>query len=206
MPEPFRVEPIWPGRRAVIIGAGPSLTLKQIMHVGIARAEDRCRVVAVNNAVFVAWYADWLHGSDFKWWDWNKQSATRFPGIRTTASPTVPRSWAGWLQSTGLEGFDPDPTKIRTGSNGVYQAMHCMIHAGVEEIILLGVDMQLDAKGRSHFHGGHPDGIVCDHAVTMIPKFATLLPALAERGVRVVNATPGSALRTFPFIDLEGIL
>lgn len=194
MAERFTVEPIWPGQNVVIIGGGPSLSLQQINAIGQARLDQTCRVIAVNDAVYVAWWADWLHACDAKWWAWHRNKATRFPGIKTTLCETVPHQWVdGYLEETGETGFEPDPAKIRHGSNGTYQAMHCAIHSGAKKIILVGVDMY-----GTHWHGGHPDGIETKYTKTMIPKFETLKPALQEHGVSVVNCSPGSALKAFP--------
>lgn len=196
--------PDWTGRTVVIIGGGPSLTLKQVRHVAMARLNNKCRVIAVNDAAFVAWWADWLHGSDFKWWNWNRTIAPKFPGIRTTLCDTVPAPWVtGRLISTGDTGFDVTPGNVRHGSNGVYQAMHCTIKTGVKKIVLVGVDMRPAESGETHWHGRHQDGIVTDYAETMIPKFETLKPALLKYGVKVVNCSPGSALRAFRTGDLQ---
>lgn len=230
MPDFWSVPPIFGGKPVVIIGSGHSLSLVDIRRVAIARADDRCRVIAVNDAIYVAWFADWLHGSDFKWWNWHKQAATRFPGIRTTINETVPAGWAKCLRSTGPVGFDPDPGCIRHGSNSVFQAMHAAVHAGASAQYLLGVDMRrekedpdkpLDGQkdlGRSHYFGEHQDGIHPIYRVTMAPRFAerpkvndtetgpSLYDVLRERKIPVFNCTRGSALKTFPYADLESLL
>lgn len=204
MAKPFTVDQMWPGLTAVIIGGGPSLSLAQIRTIAQARTTQKCRVIAVNDAVYPAWWADWLHASDTKWWHWNIQSVQHFRGIKTTVCDDCPDRWVdGYLRYTGREGFDPDPSCIRTGGNSVYQAMHIAIHAGVKRIVLVGVDMKRGADGESHWFGEHHDRIVPDYAETLIPAFATLVPEIEARGVRVTNASPGSALLTFPFAPIE---
>lgn len=200
--QPFRVERTWPGQTVVVIGGGPSLTLAQVRHIAIARLEGRCRVIAVNDAAFVAWWADWLHACDEKWWMWHAQRAPQFPGRKTTLAETLPpQSGVDWLRNTGNEGFDPDPTCCRTGSSGVYQAMHCSIHAGARRILLVGVDMKDDGD-RSHWFGDHPEPSPCDRAEVMVPKFPTLRSALEAGGIDVINCSPGSALKEY----LQGVL
>ena len=204
--EPFRVEPVFDGYPVVIIGGGPSLSLKQIRHVALARLENRCRVIAVNDAYTVAWFADWLHACDQKFWNWHAQTATKFPGIRTCYAEGVPTAWARRIAGSGTEGFDPDSSRMRHGSSSGYQAMHIAIHAGASQIILLGMDMKRGADGASHWYGEPPDNIVPHYEQTMVPKFATLLPTLIERRIGVVNCSPGSALETFTKADLETVL
>lgn len=64
----YAIEPIWQGQTVVIMASGPSLTLEQVRRVAIAKLKDRCRVIAVNDAIFIAWWADWLHAYDSRWW------------------------------------------------------------------------------------------------------------------------------------------
>lgn len=190
---------MWPGEAACILGGGPSLTVEQIAHV-----RGKARVVCVNDSYLLAPWADWLHGSDYKWWLWHRdKGALAFPGIRTTVTVTLPKAWARLLKPSGNTGFDPDPSCVRTGASGVYQAIHALVHAGVARVLLLGVDMQNAPDGRTHWHGGHPDGMTTDFETVMAPKFETLKPALAERGVEVLNCSPGSALQAFPLARLE---
>lgn len=207
MGRPSRVDRLWAGLTAVLIGGGPSLTLEQIQMIAKSRlSASGVRVIAVNNAVYVAWWADWLHGCDSKWWIEHIQQVQHFPGIRTTLDPLVPERWkVGLLNNTGQTGFDPDPANCRTGSNGIYQAIHCCIHAGVKQIILAGVDMKRAPDGRSHWHGGH--GLSApDYQTVMAPHFETLVPELRERRISVVNASPGTALTTFPVVSLDAVL
>lgn len=202
MARPYAVSRMWPGQTVVIIGGGASLSLAQIRTIAMKRLAGRCRVIAVNDAVYPAWWADWLHGCDTKWWQWHIQEVQRFGGIKTTCCDDVPNGWVdGFLRQTGLEGFDPDPSCIRTGGNSVYQAMHIAVHAGAARIVLLGVDMH-----GPHWFGDHPDKITPNFSVDLAPHFETLKPAMVERGVSVVNASPGSALAAFPLVDLSGAL
>lgn len=201
----FRVDRLWTGMTVVVIGGGPSLSLQQIQTIAQARLSGGVRVIAVNNAMYVAWWADWLHACDAKWWHAHIQWAQHFKGIKTTLDPTVPGPWnVGLLENTGKDGFDENPESCRTGGNGVYQAIHCAIHADARRVILVGTDMR-DVEGRSHWHGGHGNDPV-NYAVTMAPSFETLKPALAARGIAVMNASPGTALEAFPKVSLEAAL
>jgi len=212
LPKRFTIEPTFKDKAVVIIGGGPSFTLKQNRMIARARFEpaSKFRVIAVNDAFYAASWADLLHACDATWWRAHIHAAQWFPGIKTTLDETVPEPWVtGYLENSGSDGFDPDPSKCRTGANSVYQAMCIAIHAGASKIILVGVDMKEGPKGEKHWFGDH-DGSAgvarVGYASVMIPKFATLVPTLTLRGVSVVNATPGSALTTFPIVDLESAL
>jgi hypothetical protein len=107
-------------------------------------------------------------------------------------------------QFTGLTGFDDRPGCLRHGNNSAYAAMHLAAHLGASALILLGVDMQHGPAGQTHFHGGHGHKHFAETLKnTMLPYFASLAPALAERGIRVLNASIGSALRVWPRCTIQ---
>ena len=206
LPKRFTVEPIWAGCTAIVLCTGPSASLKQVRAIARARLwpESKFRVIAVNDAIYGAWWADWHHACDWSWWAEHIQHVHTFPGIKTTLAEDVPAPWVtGYLENSGNEGFDPDPSRCRTGNNSGYQAIHIAAHAGAKRIVLVGMDMKMDAQGNSHNFGEHRDGRKAHFATVMLPMFPTIVPALEERGIEVVNATPGSALTTFPMVDLD---
>lgn len=199
----FRIDPVWPSSTVVIVAGGPSLSLKQIHYVARARGHDACRVIAVNDAIFPCFWADWLHAGDAQWWRWHIQEVYTFPGIKTTLADDIPAPWVdGYLEQSGDTGFDPDPTKMRTGSSSTYQAIGIAMHAGAKRIILLGVDMKPAENGEGHWFGDHPNKIPCNYQQQMLPKFQSLKPFLADKGITVLNASPGSALDAFPMVDI----
>jgi hypothetical protein len=199
---PFAVSPVFHGETVAVIGGGPSLTLDQMRRVNRARMLGRLRILAVNDAAFVA-ASDWVHACDARWWSWHGAALACCRAIKTTAdADTLDALVDGHLVDTGRSGFDADPSCIRTGGSSVYQGMHIAIHAGARRILLVGVDMRRGEAGETHWHAGHGTRTP-DYASAMLPHFATLLPALAERRVEVVNCSPGSALDCFPTGDLR---
>lgn len=198
------IEKWFDGLRVVIIAGGSSVTLPDIHAIAQARLrqESDLRVIAINDAIFPAFWADWVHACDARWWEWHYHKLGDYRGIRTTLDEKVPEGWAMRLKNTGQTGFDEDPANCRTGSNGAYQAMHSAIHAGVREICLVGVDMDLEG----HWHPPREGVRHCDRPNVMLPKFESLAPALAERGIGVVNASQRSLLEVWPKASLESFL
>ena len=205
----WRIPPLWPGATGVVIAGGPSVTLEQIRRIGIARLEGRCRVLAVNDAVFPAWWADWLHGCDPMWWNWHRLSVTKFTGIKTTMVEGLPEGWNVKLlrnecgEGGQLGGFAAAPDALAPGGNGGYQAIQCLAKAGCTRILGIGFDMKVGDDGRGHWFGEHPGAYRSDYAGTMLPWFETLIDPLKARGIEFVNCTPGSALTCFPTGDLD---
>jgi len=214
--ETWPVPVLWPdGPTVVIMGGGPSYNLKQNRWIAQARLTNQCRVIAVNDAVFGAWWADWLHACDSKWWMWHRETAVKFPGIKTTCTETVPIQWAEWVRSqvdpvTGnTGGFAERADEVAGGGNGGYQAIQLAVKAGGKRVVLVGFDMHdithENDESDAHWFGDHPDRIRSNYSGSMLHYFPTLLDPLAERGVEVLNATPGSAITCFPTTDLEAL-
>ena len=96
---------------------------------------------------------------------------------------------------------------IRTGGNSGYQAVHIAAQAGARRILLCGFDMSAD-RG-AHWHGEHQHPLRETGPATFqrwIDYFPTLVNALAARGVKVLNCTPGSRLKCAPLVSLETAL
>lgn len=191
----------WSGQTAVLVAGGPSLSLSQVRAIGMARARDLVRVIAINDAMYPCGFADIGHACDEQWWR-HHLGAPGFVGKKTSLERTQYPD-VECLNNTGTEGFDPVPGNIRSGGNSGYQAIHLSIHLGVERIILVGYDMH--ARGGTHWFGDHPEPIrrIFRNMDQRVAGFSGLVPALDERGIAVVNCSPGSALKAFPMGSLE---
>ncbi|MFQ5954709.1 MAG: hypothetical protein ACE5JZ_06580 [Kiloniellales bacterium] len=172
---------------------------------------SRARVIAINDAYLLAPWADVLYFCDCRWFEWHAERPEfqAFKGLKVTLDEEVPKRHPDikGVRNTGRDGLEMAPTGIRTGRNGGYQAINLAVHLGAARIVLLGYDMKPAADGRTHWHGGHPVPLketVFQRA--MLPCFATLVRPLQELGVEVINATPDSALTTFPKRRLEDAL
>jgi hypothetical protein len=165
-------------------------------------------VIAINTTHRLAPWADALYSCDAKWWMHN-QEALRFEGLKITQDESVPFPQVYLLKNTGSDGFDPDPSCLRTGHNSTYQALQICIHAKAKRVLLCGVDMRW-VDGETHWHGDHPAPLAdSDPDVfrrSMIPSFNAFAPQLPGLGVEVINCTPGSALFCFPRAKLEEVL
>ena len=160
--------------------------------------------IAVNSTFRLAPWADMLYAADWEWWahDSNRD-AHQFAGLKVTCR--VPVKGVHCLRDSGSDGFDPDPAYVRTGGNGGYQALHIAAHAGASRVLLLGFDMRRTEAG-CHWHGPHPSMLreTTDQTYAKWARqFETIAGPLKERGVGVVNCTPGSALQCFRVARLE---
>lgn len=216
------VTPGWAGKTAVLIGGGPSLTLEQVALVHRAREADRVRVVAVNDAYLWAKFADVLYVADSSWWI-DHARGTPKPMLKLTAGQVRERFEAFQgercsIQSSGANiedaavhmlrnahrdsngspihghGLSLDPGALVTGRNSGWQALNLAILAGAKTVILLGIDGQPAPDGRTHWSGGHPEPTPQAAYEEYRRAWSAGEAAIKAAGVRVINASPGSAI------------
>lgn len=195
--------PVGPFRGTVVcVGSGPSLSLQQVRHIGMARASEKIRVLAVNDAIFPCWFADIFHASDKAWWEKHEGlpaaravktclEITRFRNIRT-------------LKNTGIEGFDETPGCVRGGSNSGFQAVHLGAKVFLPKaIVLVGYDYT-DDGARSHYFGKHEGAMDKTSNVQNWRKYLQdLTDELGRRNIKVFNATLQSTIKWLPRISLD---
>lgn len=222
------VERAWDGGCFVIIGGGPSLTAEQCELVRQARAAEKVRVIAVNDAYLWCPWADVCYFADTHWWQWHTKGIPK-PKLGFTADEVRERfaAFAGQkctIQQTGAlvedpevhmlrnqtwpehrNGISTDPDCLVTGWNGGHQALNLGILAGGKLGILLGID-----GGRigdcEHFHGDHPAATAPQVYDLMCRAFRHAAPIIKKLGVRILNSSPGSHVDAFERVPLEDAL
>lgn len=198
------VPPIWAGETCFILAGGPSL-----QGFRADRLKGCGRVLVINQSYQLAPGADCLYFCDARWWKVHgSQVRNLFTGSYIV---TLENQIEGvkTLRNTGPIGLETDPGGLRTGSNSTYQAINLAVHFGIKRIVLLGVDMQV-VDGRTHWHEpypweGTPEAFSKVLTQSMLPKFNTLVEPLQKAGVEVINATPGSALKCWSYVNLKDI-
>lgn len=201
----FAPGPIWAGETAVVVAGGPSVSMKQVRAIGIARANDRCRAIAVNDAVYPCWFADVAFASDAKWWD-HHLGLPAFKGQKVSRN-CLGRYDVDFLRETGADGFDPEPGTVRHGSNSGHQAVHLAAQLGAGRIVIVGMDFTDKDFARDHWFGRHQGRMdMCSDTETWRKHFRVLTDALEARGVTVLNASPASTIRWIDQVSLETIL
>jgi hypothetical protein len=211
----WSVPKMWKGETCFILAGGPSL---KGFNSGVLRG--RGRVITVNDSWRLAPWADANYFCDDQWW--TNQIAANRRSLEPTPHCFHEMIYRGFwvagsmafkdhpqvrcLRLTGQQGLETDPTGLRHGSNSGYQAMGLAYHFGVSRIVLLGYDMNTQGA-RTHWHDeARPDGFTSIVRNTMLPNFQTLVEPLAAAGVEVINATPDSELKCWPFQPLEALL
>ena len=213
----------WTGQIGVLIGGGPSLTREQIERVAEARAYGRARVIAINDAYLWCAWADVSYFADASWWNAHTKGTPK-PMLKLSAEQVRERFAAFAGQKCSIQsqvgnidddavhilknartdpngrgihatGLSLDPGALVTGSNGGWQALNLAALAGANPIILLGIDGQPAKDGRSHWSGGHSHEYTTPQAYQDYRHSFSMGEApLKAAGIRVINASPGSAV------------
>jgi hypothetical protein len=192
---------LWPGATVAIAASGPSLTAAQLDQI-----RGRAKLIVINSTFRLAPWADALYACDCRWWTENPDSLT-FAGLKFSLLRNVDRSVVSF-QAGQVEGLEKDRSKLATGGNSGHQALNLAVHLGATRIALLGYDMRLGPNGETHHHPDHVAPSRNPPAVNLArwaKRFSTMVPALRELGVQVINATPGSAIECFPRARIEEI-
>lgn len=167
----------------------------------------RSRVVAIKQNVDLCPWADLVYGCDPAWWKFRKGlpeyaglkvawegANLDFPDIRTVEIAKAPKGggYSNTLQfdRTGL---------IGGGGNSGFQALNLAVQLGATTIVLVGFDMT--DRGGVHWYGRNhwerANNPTTDNFGRWIASLRSASHALKARGVRVINASPQSALDCF---------
>lgn len=175
--------------------------------LGLLRRFRSWRVLAVNCTWQMVPWAAAMYAGDLDWWNRYGAGAAEFKGEKWTRDGmaaakyrlrrVVKREGRGLCRERGA---------VHSGGNSGYQAINLAYHFGARQIVLLGFDMHLQ-KG-AHWHGDH-EGMLnapASHVAVWRREFEPLAFDLRHAGVRVLNATEGSALTCFPRVGLAEAL
>lgn len=111
-----------------------------------------------------------------------------------------------------MDRFPVGQSPIKMGRSSGQTAVSLAVSMGAARVVLLGFDMKATA-GQTHYHverplytPEHAAKTAGEYATAFLPHWAGWAAAAAEVGCEVLNATPGSALLEFPFVDLKDVL
>ena len=186
----------------VCLASGPSLAQEDVDYV-----RGKATVIAVNDAVLLAPWADVLYSSDQPWWQ-RRKWAQDFSGVRVMVDPiranrsaneAAERHGVLVLKNTGKDGIEFSPDGLRTAINSGGAAINLAVHLGAKRIVLLGYDMGPSGK-RFHFNDDKPTYSAYD---VFIQRIGTMAEPLAQAGITVVNCSRQTKLQCFPRMTLS---
>ena len=186
------------------VAGGPSLR-----GFDFSRLRGR-RCVAVNRSFEVVPWAEAVFFMDLRFWNWYaRQLLETVPEscriVTAAAGVDHPRVERFVARAAG--GLETQYGFLRHGNSSGYAAVNLAYHLGARLVFLLGYDMRPDpASGRTHWHDGYPVPQRPDAFQRMLRHWQSLESAARRAGLYVANATPGSAIASFPFADPDEAL
>lgn len=204
----------WDGCEVAIMASGESLSVEQCEAVRAWRAASpkSRKAIVINTTFRRALWADVLYACDKPWWEgrdrvdkptYLQEARATFAGEFWTQDADAARSYGiRRVNSEAGNGLSRKIGVVKQGANGGYQAIGLAYWAGASTVYLLGYDMH----GR-HWHGDHPHPLNKPNRFDIFLKnFGTLAADVArEKNFRVINCTPGSALKSFPMQDWKEV-
>lgn len=183
---------LWPGSTVAVLASGPSMSqevAKQVRHLPS---------VVVNNTFKLSPWSQVLYAADSEWWQ-NTPEALKFEGIKVTIR--TPVHGVNLIGEAGKLGYSDRTDELHTYGNSGAQAIQLAAKAGARRILLCGFDMR---PGHWHKEHRHPLRTTPEPTYERwIERFTVLAAALQERGIDVVNCTPGSAITAFRTGQIE---
>ena len=190
-------------QKVVILAAtGPSLTQMQLRQ---ARQSPRSFLVSINKVYQECPDADMLYACDGHFWN---EYQPDFKGLRVTQdSRSAEKYNCIYTPGDDLPGLSFDSLRISLGMNSGFQALDIVIKNGAKNVILIGYDMKLADNGKRHYFGDYPQSCNLPSQYNLwMPYYETAAKQVKERGIRVINSTPGSALTCFDMLPLTEAL
>lgn len=194
-------EPAWSGQAAFIIAGGPSVST-QNLDLLFGR-----KVIVINSSVYEYPSADVLFFGDARWYrdvPENKKVADEFEGLVITTQ-AVKSDKIKIMNKVNPPGLSKDRKGLTIKRTSLTAAINLAVHLGANPIVLLGADGKKSPDGRTHHHKPHKwparPGCWDLHRKDL----ETLVKPLEESGVRIFNASPGSAWDMWPIVTLEQV-
>lgn len=198
---PFWAAPrIWPASTVFIIGGGPSL-----FGFDWSLIENR-QCIAVNGGHALGW-PPFCYFSDVDWYENSirERGLVDYGGMLVTIHTHFQDIPGVHCMRRGPPGLNPNPDTLAWNLNSGATAINLAYHLGAKRVVLIGFDMKPreEANGTRHnwyFNYRLPKGGQYNLFLKQFPMIARDAEKL---GLEIVNATPGSAVTSFPMVKLE---
>lgn len=214
----YNVPKLWPNSTIFIIGGGPSLIgqdlcLRRKEKYGLEGLIGDQHILGVNNAFLFGDWIDVLFFGDAKFYWWNREAIQKYPSLKISTNIIWPgrdksiekELGINIIQREGLRGLRRNPNQVAGNRSSGAMAINVAIHLGAKSIVLLGFDMK-NTNGQKNFVKHQWEKTNQDPYEYMIGTLDSILEAANKLKIKIVNATPNSALNIFPKVDLMEII
>lgn len=212
-------EPLFAGKTVFCLASGPSLTREVVEKV---RSHP---TVVVNSSCMLAPWATVLFFTDSGWYEPRRGVVAEWDGLVVSMSKWAKVELPDKVKRIKTVG-DPDlpcafppvgSGTVRQGRSSGHTAISLAIAMGAREVVLLGYDCRV-VDGREHHHAEYlVDGRIHydvekedprwnnkrEYPTVFVRGYEGWNAAAQKLGVQILNATPGSAITEFPFVNLD---
>ncbi len=204
--EQIKFSKIWDKQPVYVLAGGPS-----IRDQNLELLKNKI-VVGVNNSYL---FGDWVNCcwfGDRRWFHWHKEDLIKFKGLIYTCAPEDSSYFKNIIiverDIKKKYGISNNPNKVSWNGNSGSSCIDFCIKMGASTVILLGFDMTISKDHLTHWHGGHPKGSMSNKPASMpynrfLNSFKPIKEDCAALGIEVINTSPISKIKEFPFISLE---
>jgi hypothetical protein len=198
------VPKIWYSETCYILGGGPSLA-----GVDLSPLNGK-HIIAVNNSYNLAFYCEVLFWGDCWWYEQHRKALEQFSGRMITTCTyeiNLPQRVQHVRQKLNKFGLSANNTYLTWNLNAGACAVDLAVQLGARRIVLLGYDMR-QINGHNNWHDDHRTSVDPSH--NPYKQFLLAWPYIAhdaqQRGIEIINATPGSAIDLFPIVDPQELM
>jgi len=197
----------WAGEPVFVVAGGPSL-----IGFDFERLRGKGRIIVINRAMeFIPW-ADILFFMDNKFYQMCHKGETflkweAFAGHKVFLD-LMGRKYEDCyhVRSLGRVGLSRSIAQgLYHGNNSGVGALNLALVLKARPIYLLGYDMCF-AGNRSHFHGGYGPGARETTVKNFVRDFERMAKFMHEERRYIINLSPRSSLKVFPFRSVDEVL
>lgn len=196
--------PDWRGATSVCIATGPSLTEAQVERVRTSSV----RSIGINDVGLKHRWLDIWYAADFQFWKFYEPSAASSDALKVCADADM---LTGGIADLYLSVSEKDRDRAKRyepgyalhGEHSGFQSLQLAISLGASRVILLGYDCKPNGQKTNYFGSKCQALYRHSHYETWPLHYEKL--AIPD-GVEVLNATPDSAIKAFPFVDIADVL
>ena len=201
---PWQIPQLWPDSTVFILGGGPSLT-----DVDLTPLHSQ-RVLGVNQAYKLGPWVDAMYFGDCEWYGKNLPAIRDYAGLKITSCGRCPEH--GWrhvhpVRRTKMYGIDSNSRDaISWNKSSGASAINVAYWLGAKRVVLLGFDMQMQGEHKN-WHDDYRGEVKNPELFTQhLHCFPYIVEDAQALGLEILNATPGSAITQFPFVDLKDLV
>lgn len=201
-------------RIGVVLGTGPSLTRDDVM----LAYSNGLRLFGVNSTLF-DFPLDVHLACNVEWFDHFCDAHREYhipkwivvDDVQPERAQCAERHDLKTIKGRWLPGISTDEEYIHYHHGAGPQAVNLAYHYGCRVILLLGWDMRYG--DRRHYFGEYPPPLLHfprtgpnGELAGLIREMETIAEQAPKIGLKVINCTPGSAMRCFPMMSLQSAL